>query len=176
MRIRLFTFLLLICMVSAYGQSSKKLSLYILSDYNKTLRDRTKSNNAWAIGLGVQSALDIGTRFRPTVEFGSYLYLEDDKVLRLDEDGGHAEAISGHTNLFGGLTYQPVSQVFVSFLAGPAFINDQILMGVKPGMGLFLSRNQRWMAKVAYVHVFDRDKSTKMDFSSLNFAIGLKLF
>lgn len=79
-------------------------------------------------------------------------------------------------NLFGGLSFQPVSCFYFSLLGGPSFISGQPYPGIKPSIGWHFSKNQRWTGKVSFINVFDRTKMVNEDFGSLSLAIGRKLF
>jgi hypothetical protein len=49
-------------------------------------------------------------------------------------------------------------------------------LGIKPSLGFYFDRYQKWTGKFSYINVFNRDVETKEDFGSVSFAIGLKLF
>ena len=147
--------------------------------YNKTIYDWTKGNNPWGIGFGLQTFLNTKTKFKPTIELTGDIYLEDDKVLRLNPEGSvptNYNDVRGMVNLFVGTSYNPTQDIYVSFVAGPSFINGQTLLGIKPSFGFYFSKSQKWTGKISYINIFNRDKPTKKDFGSLSLAIGLKLF
>lgn len=79
-------------------------------------------------------------------------------------------------NLFIGSSFQPTQNFFLLFVAGPGFINGQTLFGIKPSIGFYFSKNQRWTGKLSYINIFNQDKVTKEDFGTISFAIGVKLF
>ena len=166
-------------LAQGFGQTQRKVTTYLLSQYNNTLYDYTKGNNPWGIGLGLQTFLNNKTKFKPTIEITGDIYLEDDKVLRLNSDGSIPKSdnsVSCMVSLFIGSSFHPTKNIYLSFVAGPAFINGQTLLGIKPSFGCNFSKNKRWTGKVSYINVFNRTPQTKEDFGSLSFAIGLKLF
>ena len=172
----LFTFFML---TQSFGQTQRKISTYLLTQYNSTIYDYTKGNNPWGIGLGLQAFLNNKTKFKPTIELTGDIYLEDDKVLRLNPDGSIPKSdnsVGGMVNLFAGSSFHPTSNIYLSFVAGPSFISGQTLLGIKPSFGFYFSKNQKWTGKVSYINVFNRTNVTKEDFGSLSLAIGLKLF
>ncbi len=172
----LFTCFLL---TQSFGQTQRKVSAFLQTQYNSTLYDYTKGNNPWGIGLGLQAFLNNKTKFKPTIELTGDIYLEDDKVLRLNPDGSIPKddnSVSGMVNLFAGSSFHPSQSVYLSFVAGPSFISGQTLLGIKPSVGFYFSKNQKWTGKVSYVNIFNRTQLTKEDFGSLSLAIGLKLF
>jgi hypothetical protein len=172
----LFTFFLL---TQSFGQTQRKVSTFLQTQYNSTLYDYTKGNNPWGIGLGLQAFLNNKTKFKPTIELTGDIYLEDNKVLRLNPDGSipkNDNSVSGVVNLFAGSSFHPTQSVYFSFVAGPSFISGQTLLGIKPSVGFYFSKNHKWTVKVLYINIFNRTQATKEDFGSLSLAIGLKLF
>ena len=168
----LFCFLL----TQVFAQTQKKVTTYLLAQYNKTIYDATLGNNPSGIGLGLQTFFNNKTKFTPTIEITGDIYLEDDKVFRTDLNGKPINNVPGMVNLFIGSSFQPTQAFFLSFVGGPSFIGGQTLLGIKPSIGFYFSKNQRWTGKLSYINIFNRDKTTKEDFGSISFALGLKLF
>lgn len=171
----LFCFLL----VQGFAQAQRKVSTYLLAEFNKTLYDYTIGNNPSGVGLALQTFLNNKSKFKPTIELSGDIYLEDDKVLRLNSDGSipnEDNDVPGMINLFAGSSFHPAQNIFLSFMAGPSFINGQTYLGIKPSFGFYFSKNQRWTGKISYINVFNRTKIVKEDFGSLSAAIGIKLF
>lgn len=169
----LFTCLIL---TQAFGQTERKLSTYLSVQYNYTMYDITSGNNPWGIGLGLQTFFNNKTKFKPTVEFTADTYLADDKVARVNTDGKIIDDVRSMFNLFAGASFQPKQNVYFSIIAGPSFINGQTLFGIKPSLGFYFSNKQKWMAKVSYINIFNRDKETQEDFGTISLAVGFKLF
>ena len=175
----IMTFLLCLILAKNFGQSQKKLLTYLFTQYNNTLYDITKGNNPWGVGLGLQTFFNNWTKFKPTIELTGDIYLEDDKTLRLNTDGtvpANYNDVRGMINLFIGTSFHPTKKIYLSFVAGPSFISGQTMLGIKPSIGFYFSKSQKWTGKVSYINIFNRDKITKEDFGSLSLAIGLKLF
>jgi hypothetical protein len=173
------TFLLCFLLTQTFGQTQRKVSTYLLTQYNNTIYDRTKGNNPWGIGLGLQSFFNNKTKFKPTIELTGDIYLEDDKVLRLNPDGSvptNYNDVRGMINLFFGTSFNPTRNIYFSVIAGPSFISGHTMIGIKPSFGFYFSKSQRWTGKISYINIFNRDKTTKEDFGSLCLAVGLKLF
>ena len=168
----------LFCIVSiqAFSQTQRKVSTYLLAQYNKTLYDYTKGNNPWSAGLGLQTTFNSNAKFKSVIEFTADVYLENDKVLRFSPDGSISEDVGAMINFFAGSSFYPSKNIYLSFIAGPTFIGKQILLGVKPSIGFYFSKDQRWMGKVSYINVFNRTEIGDKDFGSLSLALGIKLF
>lgn len=172
----LITFLLCFILIQAFGQSHEKVSIYLGGQYNKTLYDITKGNNPWGIGLGLQSFLNVASKFKTTVEVTADLYLEDDKVLRLNPDNTPIEAIRSIINLFAGASYHPTKKIYLSLVTGSSFISGETYLGIKPSIGFFVTPTQKWTSKVSYTNIFNRDKRINKDFGAVSLTIAVKLF
>ncbi len=173
------TFLFCFLLAQLFGQTNRKVSSYLSSEYNKTLYDYTLGNNPWGAGIGLHVFLNNKTKFKPTIELTSDIYLEDDKVLRSNADGSipkDGNEVGGMVNLFVGTSFHPTQSIYVSFVAGSSFISGQTLFGIKPSLGFYFSKTQRWTGKVSYINVFNRTKIVNEDFGSLSLALGVKLF
>lgn len=173
------TTILCFILTQSFGQTQRKVSTYLLTQYNNTLYDYTIGNNPWGIGLGIQTFLNNKTQIKPTIELTGDIYLEDDKVLRSNPDGSFSENsndVRGLVNLFVGSSFHPTQRIYLSFVAGPSFISGQTLLGIKPSFGFYFSKTQKWTGKVSYINVFNRTQATKEDFGSLSLTIGLNLF
>jgi len=167
----LFCFIL----IQSFGQAQQKVSTYLQAQYNTTLYDRTKGNNPWGMGVGLQLFFK-SSKLRPTIDLAATAYLEDDKVFRMTQDGKPVDDIGGMVNLFAGAAYHPIQTIYLSLVAGPAYINEQVLLGVKPSFGFYFSEKQRWTGKISYINIFNRDTTSKEDFGSLSLSLGIKLF
>lgn len=175
----IITLLLPFIVATSFSQSQRKVSVYLETQYNYTLYDYTAGNNPWGIGPGLQTFFNNKTKFKPTIELTGDLYLESDKVLRLNPDGSMPESgsdIRSMINLFMGTSFHPNEYIYVSLLAGPSFIGEQTLFGIKTSVGFYFSKSQRWTGKVSYINIFNRTKIVKEDFGSVSLALGIKLF
>ncbi len=170
------TFLFCFLLTQLFGQTQKKISTYLLAQYNKTIYGATLGNNPSGIGLGLQTFLNNKTKFKPTIEITGDIYLENDKVYRTDLNGTPLNDVPSMVNLFIGSSFEPTQNFFLSFVAGPSFISGQTLFGIKPSIGFYFSKNQRWIGKLSYINIFNQDKVTNKDFGTISFAIGVKLF
>ena len=162
-----------------FGQKQRTVSTYLLANYNHTLYDYTIGNNPWGMGLGLQTFFNTKSKFKPLIELTGNLYLEDDRVLKLNPDGSipqNDNTVRSIVKFFGVFSFHPTQSIYVSLLAGPSFINGRTLLGVKPAFGFNFSKTQRWIGNISYINVFNRDNTTKESFGTISFTIGLKLF
>ncbi len=170
------TILLCLTLAQTYGQTNRKLTTYLLSQYNNTLSDISLGNNPWGIGLGLQAYLNNKTKFKPTMEATADVYLMDDKVLRMDANGIPLNDVRSMVNLFLGTSFHPTHSIFVSIVAGPSFLGGQTLFGIKPSVGLCFPSSQRWAFKISYIDIINRGNTIKQDFRSFSIGLGLKLY
>jgi hypothetical protein len=159
----------------SFAQEHRKLSGYLSTQYTKTIYDITLPNNPWAMGLGFQTLLNNKTKFKPTIEFTTDAYLEDDKVYRII-DGKDYGIETWVKNLFAGVSYYPDSIMYVSFAGGPSFINGNNYFGVKTSLGCYFSKDKRWTTKISYINVFNRNPTSKSDFGSISLSLGFRFF
>ena len=170
------TFLFCFLLTQLFGQTQKKVSTYLFAEYNKTIYGTTLGNNPSGVGLGLQTFFNNKSKFKPTIEITGDIYLENDKVNRTDLNGAPLNDVPSMVNLFIGSSFQPTQNFLLSFVAGPSFISGQTIFGIKPSIGFYFSKNQRWTGKLSYINIFNQDKVTKEDFGTLSFSIGVKLF
>lgn len=169
----------------SYGQTDRKVAVYLQGHYNKTRSDITLGNNPGGFGVGVQVFYPQNTKFRLTGEVTLSAYLLDDKVGRSygydDYDNWEQiPTVNGMTNVFVGGAYYPINALSVSVMSGLSSMNvdngRQNRFGIKPAINFHFSKNQRWIAAVSYINIFNRDPVTKQDFNSLSFSLGVRLF
>lgn len=176
MKKMLTTSLLCFILVQSFSQAQRKPVTYLMGEYNNTLYDRTKGNNPWGMGVGLQLFFNKTSKLKPTIDLTADAYLENDKVLRLNPDNTPVNDVGGMVNVFTGLSYHPVKTGYVSVVAGPSFIHGQTLLGLKPSLGFYFSGSKKCTAKISYINVFRRDKITKQDFRSISLSLGIRLF
>jgi hypothetical protein len=174
---KVFTTLLLsFILANSFGQTQRKLPTYLVAQYNNTLYDVTKGNNPWGVGIGLQTFIHNNTKFKPVIELTGDIYLTDDKVFRVYPDGTEITSVRGLVTLFAGSSFTATQNIYLSFVAGPAFISGKTFLGIKPSFDFYFSKSKKWKGAISYCNIFNRDKVTNKDFGSLSVAIGLKLF
>lgn len=172
---KIFTTLVACLLITQlFAQQQRKVSTCLMAQYNGTLTDAVKGNNPWNIGLGLNTLLNTQSRLKPALELTGDVYLESDKVFWTDSSGNEIPSVGGMVNLLIGPSFDLGPAVYLSLLAGPSFINDKILAGLKPSLGFYFSKSRRWTGKAAYIHIFNRYQ--REDFTSLSLAVGVRLF
>jgi hypothetical protein len=171
-----------ICLVFAffmatlcYSQPQRNASFVLTFQGNKTTNDRTLSNNSAGIGFGLQAFLNTKTVFRPTLEINGDLFAGT-KELRMTTDGRIIEGKSEVVSLYAGPSFNLAERLLISATAGTSFYNKKTHFGIRPSVGLFLSKNRKWMAKAAYTAIFQRDDVSNERFAYASFGIAGKLF
>ncbi|HYF32168.1 MAG TPA: hypothetical protein VD993_13690 [Chitinophagaceae bacterium] len=170
----ILTLLLCFLVAISFGQTQRKISLYLSGEYTETLYDRTRLNNPWSAGLGVQGFLNNTSKFKPTIDITATVFLMHFNILYLDESGKPLDGADGMVNAFAGVSYHPTKIIYASLVGGPSFINGETHFGIKPSFGVYFSRKQKLTAKVSYLNVFNRINSE--DLGAINISLGVKLF
>lgn len=168
--------LLSFIVTQVFAQQEKSTATYLSFQVTPTIKDQTLGNNPIGMGLGLQTFFNTHSKFKPTIEVTGDIYLPHDDVFRMNGDGTAMLDVPGMINLLAGAAFAPVKNIYVSFIAGPSFINGQTLLAIKPSFGFYFSNKQRWTGKIAYINVFNRGNVVKENFTSVSFAIGVKLF
>lgn len=158
-----------------FGQNQHKISGYIDFHINKTIYDRTLSNNAGGFGAGLQVFINTKTKFRPGIEISSDAF-GGTKELYLTSDGRPIYAKDVVSNILLGSEYRVSEKLYLNTSAGPCFFNSAIYLAIKPAIGIFFPGNQRLVAKISLTHVFQKDAISNASFGFVNFGIGVKLF
>lgn len=166
----------LTCFVlSAHTQD--KVSMNLLINHSRTTNDYYRVNNKWLIGAAARISYKNATKFSPLFELsGDRLIIGKDVMLRDPDPNIGSNPIRYVVNAFGGIEYRPIDIIYLSFLAGPSYINERFLMGIKPTAGIYFSKRQRWNASFSYTTIFNRTKVVNQHFETINFALGLRLF
>ena len=154
----------------------RKVSVLLNGQFTGTLYDLSAGNNPWALGVGLQGYYNNRSKFSPTIDITADIYLQDDKVLRLNPDGTFPEDLGGVLNLFGGIAYSPKSRIYFSFVMGPSIMTYRTCFGIKPSFGFYFSEKKRWTGKISYINIFNRDKESGHDFMSVSFTVGVRLY
>jgi hypothetical protein len=158
-----------------YSQAQRHASFFLSFQGNKTTNDRTLSNNSGGIGFGLQGFLNTKTVFRPTIEINGDLFAGT-KELHMTTDGRIIEGKSEVVSLYAGPSFHLAERLLISATAGTSFYNKKTHLGVRPSVGLLLSKNKKWMAKAAYTAIFQRDAISNERFAYASFGIAGKLF
>lgn len=173
------TLSLLLCFLlgNVHAQANKKTSAILFTQYTWTLKDQTSTDNPWAIGLGLNVFFNSHSIVRPAVEVTRDIYLESSKVGYLDiGTNTQLEDVRGTVNVLAGIAVVPAKNIYGSLTAGPSFMNGQTLLAIKPSFGFYFSSKQRWSGKISYINVFNRGTVVKENFTSVSFALGVRLF
>lgn len=158
------------------GQESSGTSGYVQAQYNQTLYDRTKGNNPWGMGLGAMVFRKASSSVRLMAELSTDYTFVDDKVLRLYQDGTPVPVVRGNISLYAGLAFRPVSRVAISFTAGPSLVSGGVFAGIRPSLLVYLSKNQKWVTRLAYTNIFNRDRRGGQDFGVVSAGVGVRVF
>jgi hypothetical protein len=167
--------LILLITATCFGQKQKKVSVYADFHINKTLYDRTITNNAGGFGGGLQLFLNTTSKLRPGIEFTGDAF-GGTKEMYLTNDGRPIYSKDVVTAILAGSSYQISGKFWFNGAAGAAFFNEAVYFTIKPAIGFYFPTNKRLLAKISLTHIFQRDDISDESFGYLNFCIGIKLF
>ena len=162
-------------MATIFCQAQQGVALYLSFQGNKTVTDRTLSNNSGGVGLGIQALLNTKTAFKPMLEINGD-YFGGTKELYMTTDGKIIKSKNEVVGIYAGPSFQPAGRLFFATTAGASFYNNKTHFGVRPSAGLFLSKNKKWLAKASYNLVFQRDDMGNEKFGYAGFGLAGNLF
>jgi hypothetical protein len=171
---QLFFFITLIIATNSFSQQDRKVSVFFSTQTNKTLYDRTVSNNSFGFGIGLQTIVNTKTFVRPTIEINGYIF-SGTKELYLTADDkpiyGKNAVLSIHAGPFIPLS----KHVFFATTVGTHFYNNDVHFSARPGLGVFPTKSRKWILRTSFTNVFQRDEISNESFGYLSFAISIKL-
>lgn len=155
--------------------AQQKNNLYAGVQYTTTINDVVKENNPWGAGVNATLFIKAHCFIKPVIELSSDVYLEDKKVLTV-QNGKNVERVNSVTSLSGGLAYFPSQRFFVALTGGAALVNKNIEPLVKPGIGFMLDKSNKFLVKASYNHIFNRENVIDENFASVSIGVGVKIF
>ena len=174
MRRIITTIIIFLITLQSYGQKHRKISTNIDFHINKTLYDRTLSNNGTGLGLALQTLFNTKTKFTPTIEIASDVY-GGTKQFFINPDGKPIYAKTNVTTIFAGAMYNASAKFYFGGMLGAGFFNSEKYFSIKPFIGYQLF-NKKMIAKIAWTNIFQRDDISNQSFGYLSFGAGIKLF
>lgn len=167
--------LILLITANCFGQKPKKVTAYADFHINKTLYDRTISNNAGGFGGGLQFFLNTSSEFRPGIEFTSDAF-GGTKELYLTSDGRPVYSKDVVTTILAVSSYRLSEKLWFTAAAGTSFFNQAVYFTIRPAIGIYFPANKRLHAKISFTHIFQHDEISGQASGYLNFGIGIRLF
>ncbi|RYE50248.1 MAG: hypothetical protein EOP48_20095 [Sphingobacteriales bacterium] len=174
--------ILLTSLLYSYGQaqSNKKINGFLLAQYNRTVYDYNPEINSWGMGLTFSSQLNTNTRFKPVLEISGDIYLADDLTKQLIFPPPFHDllppdsSIDFVVNIFGGSSYRISNKFYTTLLGGPSLIDGKIYLGVKPSVGFYFSKDQKFVGRLSFTNIFNRIHN--QDFGSIELSFGRRIF
>lgn len=171
---QLFLFVTLLTATQCFSQADRKVSLFLSFQANKTIYDRTASNNTGSVGFGMQTVLNSKTIVRPTLEMNGDLF-SGTKVQYFTADNRPIYGKSGVLSIHGGPFIQLSDHFFIAATAGAHFFNDDVHLSLRPSAGVYPTKGRKWTLKTSFTNVFQRDDISSEHFGYVSFAIAVKL-
>jgi hypothetical protein len=155
------------------AQTERATSMYLSFHGNQTIYDRV--NTGGGAGVGIEFMLNTKGKIKPKMEFDYDIFSGTD-LLKLNNEGQVIFQKRNVPCVFIGVLYNPINRVNLSLNLGTSFFNSKTYFAVKPSIGIYFDKKQRFEGKVSLTNIFQRDDAGKEPFGYLNFGIGIKLF
>ena len=159
--------------IACYSQVEKKLSLFALGQGHRTLYDSKFFMRKTAIaGLGVQGFLHTKSGIRPTLELNADLCTTP-QIGPADEPLEPKRIII--PGLYLGYSLPFTEMAFITVSLGTNVYSNKAHFGLRPSVGVYLSRVKNWMARAALTSLFQKDRyADTNDFGYLSLGLGFK--
>ena len=168
--------LISICCLSylVSGQTKSKTSLYLNMLGNIPIYDIDILNNPLGGGIGIVFLFNIKTNFKPKFDFNVNRFINTHIVY--DEPTSKTIIEKGITCLFIGSSYSYGKRFDFSLVVGTSFYNSDIYLGLKPSIGLYLDKKQKFITEVSLTNLFKTPSTKENSFGFLNLGIRIKLY
>jgi len=172
---QLYFIIALLTTANCFAQTERKISATLSFEANKTLYDRTATNNAGGIGFGLQTNINTPTFIKPVLEINADLFAGT-KVMYMTADGKPINGKSGGLGIYAGGMLQPAGRWACSAAGGTSIYNNSAHFGIRPAVSFYILKNRSLMARTAFAHIFQRDEISREPFGYFSFSLGMKLF
>jgi hypothetical protein len=169
-------FLLLACLLFGLklsGQPGHLISVYAKMEGNYVLYDRAM-DKATGFGTGVEMDINLPSGLRPFL--GIHCNIFPTNAVATFINGVELEKKQSLLSVFAGTSYPVFRNFYVSLEAGPAFINSDVYLGIKPGVSYFVDRKQRMSVAVSLTHIFEADHSDDGSFGYADLGLVFRVF
>jgi len=160
--------------IQIFGQQERKVAFYLNFQVNNSIYDRIQHNSR-GFGPGLEILLNTNSKFKPKLEFNWDIFSVTD-VMVSTIDGKELVKKTKVPTIFIGTSYHPLNKLYFTFTLGPSFIRSDVYLGIKPCIGFYFAKKQRFTAKLSLTNIFQRDEASKEPFGYMSLGIGIKLF
>jgi hypothetical protein len=159
-----------------YGQSKHKISMEMGLKYDYTVYDRVVAHNGEGIGIGLTLLMATKSNFKPMLEFTADIFVRNDVGYSTADSIAYEDKSRIPAIGIGGI-YQPFKRIYFIFTLGPAFMSSSsIYLGIKPGVGCYIGKKNRFNAKFCLMNIFQREEASNEPFGYLTMGLGVRLF
>jgi hypothetical protein len=155
------------------GQPEHKISIYAKMQGNYILYDQAMGN-ASGPGTGIKIDVNLESGLRPFLDLHCDIYPTNDVQTYID--GIEMEMKKTVPTIFAGTSYPLFTNFYLSLEAGPAFINSDVYLGIKPGINYFLDKKQRMSVALSLTHIFEADHSNDGPFGYAGLGLNFRVF
>ena len=165
----------LLIAINSYGQTDHRYNAFLSLQANKTLSDRTITNNTGGAGLGFQASLNTKTWIRPYLEINRDFFAGT-KEQNLTPDNKLIYAKSTIASVYMGPQLEPVARLLIATTFGLNFYNGTTNFGIRPSIGFFLSKNKGSAAILSLTNVYQHDNISNESFRYVSFALSIRMW
>ena len=159
--------------IQIFGQQERKVAFYLNFQVNNSIYDRIQHNSR-GFGPGLEILLNTNSKFKPILESSWDIFLISKDMVFID--GKELVKKPKAPGIYIGTSYHPLNKLYFAFTLGPSFINSDVYLGIKPCIGFYFDKKQRFTAKLSLTNIFQRDEASKEPFGYMSLGIGIKLF
>jgi hypothetical protein len=167
--------LILAILLTHKADAQPKMMYRLQAQYLHTLKDQTKINNPWGMGIALQLFYTRFAKWAPLAQLSSTIYLANTKVFIFDSVFGEYNRVETLSSLLAGAQIKLIDNLHAIVIAGPSLINGKWYASVQPGFKLYFNQNKKWAIGGFYNFVFNRVNPTKGHFMSAGVGISVKL-
>jgi hypothetical protein len=149
----LLAVLLSLMAIVTSAQRAKKLSIYLVGQYNKPFLDWHMKNNPTGIGIGLETFVFRDKKVQPTVDISQNVFLQKAEFSQPSGSTEKADDIKANTSILAGLSFYPIPRLYFSFAVGPTLVNGSSFFTIKPSMGVYIDKNRKWIAHFSFLGI-----------------------
>jgi hypothetical protein len=172
---KLFALISICCLTYIVsGQTKSKTSLCLNMYGSIPIYNIDILNNPLGGGIGIVILFNTKTNFKPKIDFNVNSFINAHIVY--DEPPSNTIIEKGIACLLIGSSYSCGKRFDFSLVAGTSFYNSDIYLGLKPSVGIYLDKRQKYMTEVSLTNLFNTPSAKENSFGFLNLGIRIKLY
>jgi hypothetical protein len=166
---------LIICLLAfiASGQTQFKTALYLNIQGDIPCYNIEYPNNPIGGNIGLTFMLHTRSGFRPKIDLNYHRFIDYHIKYFTQPKGTIIE--KGITCLFIGADFWGRKRLTLSFTSGACLYDLKIYPGIRPGLGVFLDREKKFLTEVSLTNLI-AIQTLSDSFGFLNLGFRIKLY